>query len=391
MNDTPSFIINPSSHITIAFTDGKSATIYSGDAEFGNLITAIKQSDWEEARNIVFRPIEEVSTAVELMSEVEGDVVIEHGVVFVDGRAIHNTIADRIIAMNYDGFNITPMKLFLKNLMQNPSFRAVEELYDFLEATQLPITDDGHFLAYKKIRDDYTDQHTGKMDNSIGATVSMPRNQVNDNKDQTCSSGLHFCGRSYLSSFSGARTVVVKVNPRDVVSIPSDYNNAKGRACKYIIWQELDIDDVSRQPTVEIEKKTVAVPVPSIVTIQSIDPRTNEVVGTYDTVEQAADAVGVSVESIHHVLKGTWFNTAGLMWKYCDTPSTDYDLADEPDICLYCEEETDWCCCDEPDTELDDEDEDDTELDDEDDTWEPSTLDELRTGNMNSTRRSDYT
>jgi hypothetical protein len=80
------------------------------------------------------------------------------------------------------------------------------------------------------------------MLNAPGCILEMERNQVDDNKDQTCSTGLHFCGMSYLSCFGGERTVIVKINPRDVVSIPSDYNEAKGRACRYEVVGELGVE-----------------------------------------------------------------------------------------------------------------------------------------------------
>ena len=130
----------------------------------------------------------------------------------------------------------------MENLMSNPSHRSVQELYGFLEKGELPITPDGHFLAYKKVRGDYTDCHTGKMDNSVGKVLEMERNAVDDDKDRTCSSGLHFCSKSYLANFGGERTVIVKINPRDVVSIPSDYNNAKGRTCRYEVIGELNVE-----------------------------------------------------------------------------------------------------------------------------------------------------
>ena len=139
-----------------------------------------------------------------------------------------------------EGFDATPMIAFLDNLMLNPSKRAVDELYGFLEATKLPITDDGCFLAYKRVRNDYLDYYTGKVDNSIGQKPSMPRNQVDDDKNRTCSKGLHFCSLSYLPHYHGSsgRIVILKINPRDVVSIPTDYNNAKGRACLYEVIAE---------------------------------------------------------------------------------------------------------------------------------------------------------
>jgi hypothetical protein len=144
-----------------------------------------------------------------------------------------------MIQMLQEGFSVEPMVNFMENLYKNPSHRAVTELYGFLEKNNLPITPDGYFLAYKKVRGDYKDCHTGTMDNSVGQVVEMERYEVNDNKDQTCSTGLHFCGQSYLSHFGGERTVIVKINPADVVSIPSDYNEAKGRACRYEVIGEI--------------------------------------------------------------------------------------------------------------------------------------------------------
>ena len=126
--------------------------------------------------------------------------------------------------------------------MQNPSKRSVTELYGFLEKGNMPITPDGHFLAYKKVRADYRDCHTGTMDNSVGQIVEMERNFVDDDKDRTCSTGLHFCSRDYLNHFGGERIMIVKVNPKDVVSIPSDYNDSKGRACRYEVISELEVD-----------------------------------------------------------------------------------------------------------------------------------------------------
>ncbi len=171
----------------------------------------------------------------------EGRVTVEHGVVQYDGHPLHNSMTNRIIDMMREGFNVQPMILFLENLMENPDFRAVNELYGFLEATDLPITANGCFRAYKMVRDDYTDHRTGKFDNSIGAVVEMPRNQVDSDKQSTCSDGLHFCSQGYLSFYGGdGRTVIVEINPRDVVAIPVDYGNAKGRCCRYTVVGEIE-------------------------------------------------------------------------------------------------------------------------------------------------------
>jgi hypothetical protein len=45
------------------------------------------------------------------------------------------------------------------------------------------------------------------------------------------------------------RVVIVKINPADVVSIPSDYKNTKGRCCRYEVIAEFEgyNDDVARE------------------------------------------------------------------------------------------------------------------------------------------------
>jgi hypothetical protein len=167
-----------------------------------------------------------------------------------------------MIEMLREGFPIEPMVHFMENLYANPSHRAVTELYSFLEKGQLPITPDGHFLAYKKVRADYKDCHSGTMDNSIGQVVEMERHEVDDNKDRTCSSGLHFCSKDYLNHFGGERVVIVKINPRDVVSIPSDYNDTKGRACRYEVVGEVDADKVDTAFTRVVQSNSTNYDVP---------------------------------------------------------------------------------------------------------------------------------
>jgi hypothetical protein len=70
----------------------------------------------------------------------------------------------------------------------------------------------------------------------------MDRSNVDDDSQRTCSSGLHVCADSYLDGFANSvnnRTVVVKVNPRDVVAVPYDYNFAKMRCCRYEVISEI--------------------------------------------------------------------------------------------------------------------------------------------------------
>lgn len=167
------------------------------------------------------------------------DFDLDNYKIYYKGEEVHSMLVDKIYMMLSMGFKIDSMVNFMKNLYDNPSQRAIDELYGFLEFGKLPITEDGYFLAYKRVRLDYKSIHDGKTDNSIGSIVEMPRTKVNDNSNETCSTGLHLCSFDYLKDFDGDRIVIVKVNPRDVVSIPTDYNNTKARACKYEIIGEV--------------------------------------------------------------------------------------------------------------------------------------------------------
>lgn len=159
-----------------------------------------------------------------------------------DGDAVHTVIAERLLDFLTEGFDIEPLARFLDKLMENPSEVARNELYLWIESGNFVITSDGDFLAFKNVRSDYKDIHSGRFDNSVGQTLQMDRKLVDADRHRTCSAGLHFCSHSYLPHFShsaGGHTMIVKINPADVVAIPSDYNNAKGRTWRYVVVGEM--------------------------------------------------------------------------------------------------------------------------------------------------------
>lgn len=213
---------------------GESYTVYASQPGWEPALQALRDQDYA-AFEVIARP-----AAIFEQEYCDGRIALNDGIVSLDGNEMHGVLADKMIDMLRDGFDVEPLAKFMVNLNENPSSRAVNELYGFLEVSQLAITPEGNFVAYKMIRDDYKDSYSGKMDNSIGAVVEMVRNQVDDNKDVTCSQGLHFCGRGYLGHYSGSRTVILEINPADVVSIPTDYNFHKGRCCKYTVIGELE-------------------------------------------------------------------------------------------------------------------------------------------------------
>lgn len=249
------------SQVTVVI-NSKPHVVSKSHPMFQRVVDAIKANDWKTVDSII-------DPKKVVLEYGNGKIAVEGDKLYWNGEEFHNSLATRMIQMLQDGFDIKPMVNFMENLMTNPSKRAVTELYGFLEKNSLPITPDGCFLAYKKIRQDYTDCHTGTVLNKPAVyiteadletianstnkkvkvtiengitVVSMERNNVDDDQNRTCSTGLHFCSRDYLNHFGGERIVIVKINPRDVVSIPNDYNDSKGRACRYEIVDEIDKD-----------------------------------------------------------------------------------------------------------------------------------------------------
>lgn len=233
-------IFNGNGTISIMI-DGKMKPVDTAHRNYDAIKNAIIACQWDIIPNLI-NIKEQVEAAIQ-SSATAGKVTIENGEVFYNNKAIHNSLTERIIDMARQGFDIGYMVKFLENLMKNPSFRAVNELYGFLESGSIPITENGTFLAYKKIRNNWTDIHSGTFDNSIGAVCEMPRNMVDEDSSRTCSAGLHVCSYDYLAHFSrdnDDRVVICEINPADVVSIPADYNNTKMRVCKYTVIGEVE-------------------------------------------------------------------------------------------------------------------------------------------------------
>jgi hypothetical protein len=246
--------ITQGNNVTVVIGN-KPHTISKTHITYAKVIEAIKANDWETVQNVI-----EPKKVV--LDYGQGRVSVKGETLYWDNEEFNGALAVRMIQMLQEGFSIDPLVKFMENLLENPSKRSVDELYGFLEKNNLPITPDGHFLAYKRVREDYLDCHSGTMDNSVGQIVSMSRNRVDDDKDRTCSTGLHFCSEGYLKHFGGARTVIVKINPRDVVSIPSDYDNTKGRACRYEVIGEIgNTDEPTDEFTRPVQANANSVPV----------------------------------------------------------------------------------------------------------------------------------
>jgi hypothetical protein len=234
MNPLP-FILGPD--FISVISNGVPHTIYSNDGRFSKLKTAIKEKNWDTVPQIISLP-----RAIALFSS--GNIQVFEGQVVYKDRPVHNSITERILEFIREGFPFEPLVRFMDKLMENPSERSREQLYNYLNLYMLPICDDGDFIAQKSVTNDYKDHHTKTVDNSVGRIIEMPREKVDENPNASCSFGYHVGNSGYVSTFCSGRVILCKVNPKDVCSIPHDNSCEKMRVCRYEV-----IGDVGQNGT----------------------------------------------------------------------------------------------------------------------------------------------
>ena len=235
------YMISGDGNITLVL-NGEQFFIVKEDSSYDKVRQALSDNASAEELLVLVDKEKEVADYVH-----STDIQIKNGCVFYNGEEVHNTLTDRILTFMKEGLPVAPLVNFLEKLMQNPSYSARQELFDFLEHKHLPVTEDGDFLAYKAVNSTYMDKYTGKFSNAIGSYVEMVRWNVDDDRGHGCASGLHAGTLEYVQSYGsfhdgdGAdKCIIVKINPTDVVSVPTDSNCQKLRTCKYLVLRDYE-------------------------------------------------------------------------------------------------------------------------------------------------------
>lgn len=241
--DCVGFIITNGGNIS-AQVAGKSYVIARDHKNYQEVVQALQDGDVEAFKKFV-------DIAPQVQTWGAGHLTVQNGGVFFKGEEIHGTIVPRVMDHFQQGISVEYLANFLERLSQNPSNRAVTELYEFLDHRGLPITKTGTFLAYKGVRFDSHDRYSGTIKNEVGATIEVPRNRVDDDRTRTCSHGLHLGTIDYVVGYCTEKVLVVEVDPADVVSVPTDHDAQKCRVCRYKVVGEYDGELVRKNQPIE--------------------------------------------------------------------------------------------------------------------------------------------
>lgn len=260
----------PDRTLSIIYGNGDTATIPETHGRFDELVSLLLSGAEDGEVSELVDLMLAVSKKLEQLSE---RVSIKGRTILFDGDPLRGELADVLVDLHEAGNaeSLRPVVNFLEKASTNPSRKSVDDLYRWITNGDLIIHEDGDFLAYKGTKDidgkRYSisegtafvngEEITGHIPNPDGAVVTMPRSDVNDNEGIACSTGLHAGTANYAFGFAYNDTILVKINPRDVVSVPTDSSDQKLRVCRYVVQEVVEGRRESRlyvaQPVVSNE------------------------------------------------------------------------------------------------------------------------------------------
>lgn len=257
----------------VAFIDGEMYQANDQNPAWADILKALE--DGADNAAALFSPAQVVSKNFQKVTD---RVSLRGSQVFFDGVAQAGVLVDSILRHLQEGNDFTPLVNFMEKVANNPNEHSREQLYRWLTATGgFSIAEDGDIVGYKGVQAEYDgslrSSHSGhaivdgveynnaRIPNNPGSVVEMPRDEVQHDPSRGCHTGLHVGTWSYARSFAPV-TLEVRVNPRDVVSVPTDCGDAKMRTCRYVVVDKVDAPydtALVKEPVVEPEAKPAEV------------------------------------------------------------------------------------------------------------------------------------
>ena len=239
---------NEGSGATVIFSDGTIQQIAQDNANYGRVVgilTSTPVDEIDEAALLeLLIPALSVGKNLNRLSE---RVAFDGSNILFDGDVVADAIAEHILRIVKEGGNPDSYKAlvaFMEKLYTNPSESSRNSLYDFIVRHNITIDPDGDFYAYKGVKADLGSvwegfgivdgvSMNGSLPNKPGSILEIPRSKVNADNAIGCGTGLHAGTYAYAEGWARGVLLLVKINPRDVVSVPSCSSYQKLRTCRY--------------------------------------------------------------------------------------------------------------------------------------------------------------
>lgn len=238
------------------FAEGRALTADDSHPNFTDIVEGAQEY------SLHILDLFDVSTTVSGIFEALSErVAVSNGHVFFDGDEQDDSITQQIVRfLDEDVDDWKPLVAFMENVAANPLDHSREQLFDWLRARDFTITQDGLIVGYKGVTKDEDgslrsgfrghaivngEPVTGYIPNAVGNVVEMPRSSVAHDPSAACSVGLHVGTFEYAKGYASGALLKVLVNPRDVVSVPTDARGAKVRVCRYTVQEIIDAPETA--------------------------------------------------------------------------------------------------------------------------------------------------
>lgn len=242
--------------------EGRPYSVGKDHLKYKEILKTLKSKDGDKFIELYLLGSKSVKIKESSGFKVSSSLVVGYENITWNGTEIRNSIVEKILRLQKEGQDVGPISLFLEKTLSLSKENA-EALFLFVESKGLPISEDGDLLAWKVVNSNYKDKHTGKVDNSVGVTVpEIPRSLCDSSRENPCSLGYHVGNLAYSGpqgtfQGSGDKTVIVKFNPSNVVSVPSDVRQNKIRVTQYTVVEDykpenmVKMEQVTRNLTIE--------------------------------------------------------------------------------------------------------------------------------------------
>ena len=212
-------------------------------------------------------PVAKVKKQIESSFYLSDNLTLEGGVIKFGEYVLEEALSDHMLSLLNEDNTPKDEKLwksyvkFLDNLHQNVNEDIRKQLFRWIDYENkaghgFGITDDGCIVGYKGCKGTILEPMSsfegnaivdgveikGRIPNKVGSVVSMPRSSVQYDPEVGCSVGLHVGTRDYAINWAPI-LLLVKVNPRDVVSVPYECASQKMRVCEYTVLKVTDASE----------------------------------------------------------------------------------------------------------------------------------------------------
>lgn len=247
------------------FANGKITKIESSDSRFKEAYKLLAEKGDEKG----FLKLAATKPVVAAIKSIQKETrkrtfKIRNGRVFFGTHEIRGRLATKVEKMLKEGLSLAPFVKYCERGLKNPNRESFEALYDWDE--EAAITDEGMFIGYKYVRDNYYSIHgntkikpikgkvndEGQIYNGVGEEIVLRREDVEAGREECAHRGLHVGNRSYVQRGGNYRNLLIEVDPADVVTVPIK-QNCKIRVCRYKVVGEFQNE--INEPVVSVDRK----------------------------------------------------------------------------------------------------------------------------------------